>query len=82
VINCDAQAIHLPKEEELESIAYRWTQKSTADGVFHGAVLMLDGFLSPRTKPAVTNAADYHTGHKKIFALNHVQAACDDDFRF
>lgn len=81
VIDCDALSINLPKEEELQKLADGWTEKSTGDGVFHGAVLMLDGFLSSRTKPACTNSADYFSGHKKIFALN-VQALCDHNLRF
>jgi hypothetical protein len=74
-------ALALPKEDELEDLAVQWSRKSTADGIFHGCVLALDGFLSPRLKPNVVNAADYFSGHKKTFALN-VQAACDHNLKF
>ena len=81
VLQCKDLAIELPKEEELESLANGWAAKSTADGVLSGCLLALDGFLSSRIKPSVSNDADYYTKHKNIYALN-VQAACDHHLRF
>jgi DDE superfamily endonuclease len=66
---------------ELQSLFDAWTEKSSADEVFHGAVLMMDGFLSPRTTPTCSNPADYYSGHKKLHGLN-AQALCDHNLCF
>jgi hypothetical protein len=69
---------------ELEAVATGWTQKSSAQGCYHGLVLALDGYLSVRTVPDKSecrNAADFFSGYKKIPALN-VQAAVDHMLRF
>jgi hypothetical protein len=84
VIRCPALAIIKPTHDELEDLATQTTKKSSCDGCFHGCVLMVDGFLSPRNKPSdneVTNPADYYSGHKKTFGVN-VQAVCDHTLRF
>ena len=84
VIQCPALAITKPTHDELEDLAAQTTKKSSCDGCFHGCVLMVDGFLSPRNKPSdneVTNPADYYSGHKKTFGVN-VQAVCDHTLRF
>lgn len=77
--------IYLPtSDEELEALAAGWTQKSSADGCYHGLLLALDGYLSTRTVPDRTecpNASDFFSGHKKLPAVN-VQAAVDHMLRF
>jgi hypothetical protein len=84
VNSCTELSINLPKHDELEDLANETTKKSTCDGVFHGCVLMMDGFLSIRNKPGdneCTNPADYYSGHKKTHGIN-VQALCDHMLRF
>ena len=79
VNNCDDLSIHLPQAHELEDLASQTSQKSSCDGVFHGCVLMIDGFLSIRNKPGdnkCSNPANYYSGHKKTHGIN-VQALCD-----
>jgi hypothetical protein len=84
VNECEALDIDLPTHDELEELASDTTKKSTCNGCFHGCVLMVDGFLSPRQKPGddeVKNPADFYSGHKKTHGLN-VQAVCDHTLRF
>jgi hypothetical protein len=84
VVKCDKLAIHLPKEDELEELATNTTKKSTCDGLFHGCIMMIDGFLSSRIKPGdheCSTPADFFSGHKKTHGLN-VQALCDHSLRF
>jgi hypothetical protein len=77
--------IGLPTTDiELEAIATGWTQKSSAEGCYHGLVLALDGYFSVRTVPHKSecpNAENFSSGYKKIPALN-VQAAVDHMLRF
>jgi hypothetical protein len=76
VNSCAALDMKLPAHDELEELVAATTAKSSCDGCFHGCVLMIDGFLSPRQKPSddeVTNPADYYSGHKRTHGLN-VQA--------
>lgn len=85
VLECDELSMDLPEgEEELEQVANHFTQKSTANGIYHGVIGAIDGFLAMRNVPhrsEVTNTADYYSGHKKIHALN-VQAMVDSMLRF
>jgi hypothetical protein len=84
VNSCDELLINLPEANELELLANQTTKKSTCDGIFHGCVLMIDGFLSIRNKPGdneCSNPADYYSGHKKTHGIN-VQALCDHTLKF
>jgi hypothetical protein len=48
----DTLQICLPTTDmKLEAVATRWTQKSSAQGCYHGLVLALDRYLSVRTVP-------------------------------
>jgi hypothetical protein len=81
---CDGLSIRLPQAHELESLAFQTTQKSSCDRIFHGCILMIDGFLSIRNKPGdneCSNPADYYSGHKKAHGMN-VQALCDHTLKF
>jgi hypothetical protein len=76
VIDCDHQVcvIELPSDDKLEALAQEWSKLSTAGGSMFGCVLVVDGFLSPRTQPNVEFSKDNYTDRKSIYCLNIIAA--------
>ena len=82
---CPELQVHLPDPTiiaELDDMAKRWSNTSTAHRLFDGFLGALDGWLPRTEKPrGVTNQTDYFSGHYQCFGLN-VQAMCDPDLVF
>lgn len=78
-------SINLPTTTSAkQSLADEFSSLSTADGLFHGVIGALDGWLCCTTQPIDTdiiNKRDYFSGHYQKFGLN-VQAMCDARLRF
>jgi hypothetical protein len=76
VRECDHKdcEIELPENDELEALAEEWNKLSTAGGSMNGCVLVIDGFLSPRTKPDVDDPNEFFTDRKSIYCLNVITA--------
>ena len=70
------------KFDELQKLAAKWQEVSTAFGLLNGFLGAIDGWL-PRTKrpSGVDNPADYYFGHYQCYGLN-VQATCIPDLLF
>ena len=83
--SCPELKIELPDPTNtaaLLEMAGRWSNVSTAFGLFMHNLGAIDGWL-PRTEMPrdVTNQTDYFSGHYHCYGLN-VQAMCDPDLAF
>lgn len=82
---CEEIAIKLPQNDaEREELARGFSSISGADGLFHGCVGAIDGWLCSTIQPIdrdIHNKRDYFSGHYQCFGLN-IQAICDHKLRF
>jgi len=68
--------------DELIKLVEGFNSISTANGIFHGVVAALDGWLCTTLLPMnVINGGDFYSGHYKRYGIN-VQAVCDANLRF
>lgn len=83
VLTNDSLQIRMPQSaEEFKDLADGFNALSGADGLFHGCIGALDGWLCCTVQPRdVTNQRDYFSGHYQCFGLN-IQAICDHKLRF
>lgn len=85
VLQCDELKVKMPtKPEEWESIRTGFQSKSS-NGLVHGCVGVLDGFLAetyaPKKKDVGGNVLAYFSGHYLVYGLN-CQAMCDSNLKF
>ena len=83
--DCEELQVQLPNATDLDALndlAGRWSDISTAFGLFKCNLGAIDGWL-PRTEMPrdVSNQVDYFSGHYHCYGLN-VQAMCDPDLSF
>ena len=78
-------AIKLPQTTaQLEELAQGFNSISGVDGLFHGCVGAMDGWLCCTTQPIdhnIMNKRDYFSGHYQFLGLN-VQAICNHKPQF
>ena len=85
ILSNESLAIKLPQTiDELQELANGFNSISSSDGLFHGCVGAIDGWLCSTIQPIdkdINNNRDYFSGHYQCFGLN-IQAICDHKMRF